>query len=112
VIAAPGKPVPPLTSEELATLERWPWRLRRMLVVSLGLVAVWVAGFAVGEPWWQVPMASIAGAVLVGTGIAAQLLVRCPRCERPAPLQAGLALPLRCPRCRVSFRTHVTGEVD
>jgi hypothetical protein len=110
VTAAPGGQ-PPLAPEELASLERWPGRLRRMLGVSLGLVAVWVAGFAVGEPWWQVPMASIAGAVLVGTGIAAQLLVRCPRCGRPASMQAGLSLPPRCFRCGVSFRSPpVPGE--
>lgn len=74
-----------------------------MLALGAGLMVVALTGFALGEPAWQAPVASLALAVLVTAGIGAQLAVRCPRCNRPIPLRSGLRLPDRCPSCDLSF---------
>jgi hypothetical protein len=92
---------PRLDERELADLQRWARRLRIMLAIGIALLAVWFAGFPLGEPAWQVPVATLAGSVLVIAGIAAQTAVRCPRCNRRLGLEQRLRLPERCANCGV-----------
>jgi hypothetical protein len=93
----------PLSAGDLANLGRWERNLRIAFSVGVGLVILWFFGLMAGDPPWQTPLAWLATAILVITGIAAQVAVRCPRCGRRIPFQSGFALPGRCAQCGVGF---------
>jgi hypothetical protein len=96
-------PAAPLEAAERERLSQWPQRLRIAVTIGVGLMLVALAGFALGEPPWQVPLASLALAVLLVAGISAQVLVRCPRCDRPIGLGSAFVLPERCRNCGVEL---------
>lgn len=98
-------PQAPLDAQEFARLALWPRRLRITVAVGIGLMLVALAGFAFGEPAWQVPLASLALAMLLVAGFSAQVIVRCPRCRRPVGLGTAFVLPQRCATCGVQLAT-------
>jgi hypothetical protein len=98
-----AEPQEPLEGPELENLARWERNLRIAFSVGVALVILWFVGLMAGDPPWQSVLASVALAVLVITGIAAQIGLRCPRCQRRVIFLSGFALPPACARCGVGF---------
>jgi len=93
----------PLTIDDLDRLARWERNLRISFTVGVGLAILWFLGLMVGDPPWQTALASLAMAILIITGISAQVGLRCPRCNRRVAFLSGFALPPACARCGVGF---------